>query len=285
MRHLPRREFLDAGGIAGLASVSGCLRTVGSGSEGATPSTDGLAFAVQHAWGPREQREVRWEDDRAVVVCGDESPDAGDVEGESAVGADVAVGTTQRVDPAGVSRIVYAYRHRWTPGEGISRDEANEDVSYLALARDLVDLAEVRVQNADGSDSNIPASMYLKNREDTDRVEREIDVSDVSGRAFLGFGANVGSSLPQAVTLDVFEVRGVDAAGEKALGLDAANRTLSFAWRVRRQGVFSFALPQPAPSAAPEQTRSTRRRRADHDVAAAVSRPCGRRTVAPCAES
>ena len=229
MRRVSRREFLAAGGVAGLASVSGCLRTVDGGSEESNLSTDGRALAVQHAWGAREQRTVRWEDDRVVVVCGDETTDADDSDGESAAGADVAIGTTQRVDVSSVSRIVYTYRHRSTPGEGVSRDEAVEDVSYFALARSLVDLAEGRVRNADDADSTIVDSRYLKDREDTGRVEQEFDVSDVSGRTFVGFGANAGSSMPQMVTLDVFDVRGVDAAGEEVFGLDAPNRVLSFA--------------------------------------------------------
>lgn len=231
MRRVSRRDFVRASGVAGVVATAGCLRTVGGGGADQS-SSDGRALTVQHAWGPRGQREVRWEEGKLVVVCGDENPDADDADGESAVGADVAVGTTQPIDASRISRIQYVYRHRSTPGEGLDRDEAKQDVSYFALSRTLVDLSEKRVRYAAQREApdnqNVPVAVYLKDREDTGRTEREIDVSDLSESVYLGVGANVGSSFPQVVTLEVFGVRGIDESGEEVFRLDAADEALSF---------------------------------------------------------
>lgn len=232
MRRFSRRAFLRGGAVAGVVGAAGCLRTISPNDESAGSSTDGVSLAVQHAWGPDSQREVRWADDRLTVRCGDEDPDPDAAGSEAAVGADVTVGTTQRIDTSSLRRILYTSRHRSTPGDGVDRSAADEDVSYAALSRTLTELSEKRVRYDDDPDEpdnpDILASTYRKDREDTDRTEREIDVSDLSDPAFLGVGANVGSSVPQVVTLEVFDVRGVDESGDTAFRLDAASEALSF---------------------------------------------------------
>lgn len=234
MCRLSRREFVRGAGAgaAGALATAGCLRSAGQDGGPAGSSTDGVSFSVQHAWGPDSQREVQWDDGGLTVTCGDEDPDSDASRSEGVVGADVTLGTTQRIDMSPVSRVLYVYRHRSTPGNGVDRSEAAEDVSYFAISRALSELSEKQVRYDDDPNEpdnpDIAVSMYLKNREDTDRTEREIDVSDLSDPAFLGVGANVGASLPQVVTLEMFDVRGVDESGEEVFRLDAANEALSF---------------------------------------------------------
>lgn len=232
MPRTTRRGLLRASGLVGTVAVAGCLRTIDGDGGAASASNVDRALAVQHAWGPRTQREVRWEDGALTIVCGDEDPGPDDAGTEAAVGADVTVGTTRPIDASRVDRIRYTYRHRSTPGEGVTRSEAKQDVSYFALSRSLTALSEKRVGNAaespspDGSE--IPVALYRKDSEDTGRVERDVDVSDLSESVYLGVGANVGSSFPQVVTLDVFEVRGIDGDGDDVFRLDASNEALSF---------------------------------------------------------
>lgn len=218
-----------------ILSNAGCLRLAGGGqsSTAATDVTqsqnDDIPLRVADTWGPASQRSVRWGNDRITVECGDTDPNETAVEdGTVDATVDIASGG---IDMSELTRISYVYRHSSTPGTGVSRDAARQDVSYFGFVQDPNQIGQKSIED-DASDlepnnPEIDFSLYIKDREGTGRVEREIETTGMDGVRHIGFGANAGSDTAQQITLEVFDIRGIDADGGTAFSLTSSEKYLA----------------------------------------------------------
>lgn len=241
-----RRRFLQTAVVASVGGTAGCLRSfegsdatptaTSAGQDGDTTTQfretrDELPVRVTDTWGPESQWEVRWEAEKLVVTCGDTDP-APDAAADEAVGATVDIATAA-VDMSELRQVVYVYRHSSTPGEGVDRESARQDVSYFGIVGDPNNIGQKTIEDDNSElepdNPDIDFSLYLKDFEDTGRVEREIDTTGIEGMRHMGVGANVGSDTPQRVTLEVFDIRGIGDSGETVFSFNPSAQRLELA--------------------------------------------------------
>ncbi len=207
-------------GAAGIGSLAGCLRLTGDERETATddrtddrtPDADRIELR-EYNDGPIDvghpaHREVRRESDRLVLHAGDVNADPEDIEGEM-VEDEVSLGTVgvdRRIDLTAVNEIRIEYRHRSEGGRA--------DHSYVGVAEELEAIRRRAILDGIESEQSLLDALLLTVHEsDTGRVTEFLDVSDVTGSRNFGFGVQISSDFAQEVTLEVFEVTGLDADG------------------------------------------------------------------------
>lgn len=234
MRDGTRRQFIQSSAVTGILLTGGCLRLDSNDDSSSTStelpkSQDGnIPVRVTDTWGPASQREVRWESDRIFVRCGDTNPPVTAVEdGTVDATVDIATGT---VNMSELERVVYVYRHRSTAGIGLDREEARQDVSYFGIVKDPNNVGQKTIEDdaseLEPDNPDVDFSLYIKNKDDTGRVEREVDTATIDGTRHLGVGANTGSDTAQQVTLEVFDIKGIDANDEVVFSLNPPAKRL-----------------------------------------------------------
>jgi len=221
-----RRKFIKGTVAVATVAITGC-----TGTEEETPLTlEETPLTVSHTWGPESHRNHRWEDNQLIMMAGDENADEDDFEG-SMVDGHLVLSTENPIDMSHVNEIKFRFRHTSIGG--------NQDISFLAVSRDreAVRVKPVRhhagksPQTVEEEDvelaSNINESFYTQDRDMTERTNGTMEVGDISGERFLGVGVNIGSRNREEMTLEIFELYGIDDTGERIFELDFSNENIS----------------------------------------------------------
>lgn len=234
MKKRTRRQFIKTSAVTSTLWSAGCLRLANNDQSSTTTADmsqlqDGnIPIRVTGTWGPESQRSVRWGDDKITVKCGDTDPSETAVEGGT-VGATVDI-ATGGINMSELNQILYVYRHSSTPGTGVSREAARQDVSYFGIVQDPNYVGQKGIEDdaneLEPDNPNIDFSVYIKNKEDTGRVEQEIDTTGIDGVRHIGIGANAGSDTAQQTTLEVFDIRGIGANNEVVFSLNPSEKYL-----------------------------------------------------------
>lgn len=224
-----RRRILTLAGTICVGSLGGCLRLqdsdgdeegISNSTNTNNPQSDIERIELQEYnndpidIGHPDHREIRRESDKLILHAGDVNADPADIEG-SMVEDEVSLGTVgadRAIDFTTIEEIRIEYRHRSDAGrEGYS---GREDYSYFGVNDELAAIRRRGILNSIEAEEPIVAAFLLTvNESDTGRITEFLDVSDVTGRRNFGFGVQISSDFAQEVTLEVFEVIGLDASG------------------------------------------------------------------------
>ena len=219
-----RRRFIT--GIASVSTVGvvGCVDI-----EEESELERKIPLSVSGSYGPETQSELEWEDNKLTFEAGDVDPEEHDF--ENLVEATLILSTESPIDMSSVAKIKYSFRHTSTGGR--------QDTSLLALSRDRWDIeyhsvkyhvgeageyvGEEDINNA----ASIEKALFVKDKNDTQRVNESFDVRDLFREQYIGFGVNCGAADPQEMTLEVFDLYGVDDTDERIFELDFSNERIS----------------------------------------------------------
>lgn len=214
-------------GTVGLIGSAGCLRLSGSNEQDGAADSDGDRTDRRSSdvdrielqeynnrpvdIGNQDHREIRREPDALVLRAGDANADSGDIEGEM-VEDEVSLGTAgvdRTIDLTAVDRIRVEYRH--------SSEGGREDYSYFGVDEELSSIRRSVIRDSvERGEPLVEAFLLTTYEPDTGRVTEFLDVSDITGPRNLGVGVQISSNFAQEVTLEVFEVTGLDAEGNEA---------------------------------------------------------------------
>jgi len=219
-----RRQFITGIATVSTVGIAGC-----AGTEKEAEFEEEIPFTVIGTYGPETQRNHQWEDEKLIFEAGDSNAEEDYFQG-SAVNAELVLSTESPIDMSSVAEIIFSFRQTSIKGSQdtsfFTVSSERGDVYYDSVKHYVGESDEESEEDILDASSNIEGALYFKDRDVTERTDETINVVDVSGDKYIAFGVNIGSSNPQEMTLEIFELYGVDDTGERIFELDFSNEMI-----------------------------------------------------------
>lgn len=249
MQDSTRRRFIRTSSVVSIIGLTGCTQTGGNDAEGVeesdSPESDSVGkeepsteteepeeeipLSVSYTYGAESHRNYRWKDSQLTIEAGDKNAEESDFEG-NLVDGHIVLSTKKRIDMSSVSQIEYTFQHTSTSHDqdasffGISKER--KSIRYKPVKYHVGEGGEDIDQEIIDAASNIDTALYNKDINMEEKQSKTIEVEDILGKRYLGIGVNLGSSVRQEMSLEVFSLQGFDTDGEQVFKLNFKKQSL-----------------------------------------------------------